>query len=111
MTDELDDKFCGCRPETIAAIRAYRETRNPELVAPIFQGIVEKYSPEGRPAPPSWNSPNPFGLESLTLMEMVLDIQDALQIVLLDAELKQLQTIEQAMNLLMQKVTALRGRA
>jgi acyl carrier protein len=110
MTDDLDDKFCGCRPETIAAIRAYRTARNPDLVAPIFRGIVEKYSPENQPPPPSWNAVNVFGLESLALMEMVLDVQDALGIVLQDAELRGLQSIDDAMKLLMQKVAALEAK-
>ena len=54
---------------------------------------------------------NAFGLESLTLIEVVLDLQDALGITLSDDELRGLRSLDEARALLLQKVAALKTGA
>ena len=103
-------------PATLAAIRAYRRTHDPALVDPILRGIVEKYLPESaRLTEAAGTAPeaalNAFGFESLTLIEVVLDLQDALGITLSDDELRGLRNLDAARALLLQKVAALRTGA
>lgn len=106
---DIDERFLNMSPPALQAIRQYRDTHKPELVQPIVDGIVEKYLPvemRGR-ATEAMQSPNSFGIESVTLMEIMLDIQDALGIELSDNELRGLKNFEDATNLLRQKVAAL----
>lgn len=115
---ETEDRFFNFTPETLEAIREYRRTRDPALVDTVLRGILEKYLPENiRPAEiaaaeiagaPVESSLNAFGLESLTLIEVILDLQDALGITLTDDELRSLHSLDEVRALLMQKVAALR---
>ncbi len=112
---QIDERFFNFPPETVAAIRAYQRSRDPELVMPVFKGIMARYLPEnaGRIAldQNGTDAPiNAFGLESLTLLEVLLDLEDALGIRLEDRELGGVHNLGEAHSLLLAKVTALRGR-
>ncbi len=106
---EINERFLNFSPPTIEAIREYRRSRNPQLVSAIVNGIVEKYlPPEMRDrTPEAMKSLNAFGIESVTLMEIILDIQDALDLVITDAELRSLNSFDEATKLLSEKVAAL----
>jgi acyl carrier protein len=106
---DLDERFLNLNPQALDAIRQYRESHKPELVQTIVNGIVEKYlPPEMRErAADAMKSPNEFGIESVTLMEIILDIQDALGLEITDNELRGLKNFDDATNLLRQKVAAL----
>ena len=109
---EINDRFLNVSPETVETIREYRRARSPQLITKIVRGIVEKYLPadardrnvEGV------KSLNAFGLESITLMEVVLDIQDALEITLTDDELRQLRSFDETIALLSAKVSKLQNK-
>ena len=109
---EIDDRFLNVSPETLETIREYRRMHSPQLIPKIVHGIVEKYLPtdvrdrhvEGV------KSLNAFGLESITLMEVVLDIQDALGITLTDDELRQLRSFDETIVLLSKKVGELQNK-
>jgi len=104
---ELEDRFFHFPPETRALIQRYQETRDATLVPDLLHAIVRKYSPpDAQPTAPG-DVMNAFGLESLTLMEVILDIQDALGITLTDAELTQLRSLEETAALIGRKVSAL----
>jgi acyl carrier protein len=107
---ELDNRFFNFPPETLRLIADYRRTRDPEMIAPVMRAIVSKYAPErATEVLDSSRIQNAFGLESLTLLEVVLDLQDAFQITLTDPELQKLQTMEQTIALITEKVNALRS--
>lgn len=110
MTDaQLANRFFNFPPETLELVRAYRREIDPGLVEPIFQAILTKYSADAATLPPRPGGiQNAFGLESLTLLEVILDLQDALGIILSDAELQELRSLEQAIALVSKKVNALR---
>ena len=110
---EIEERFLNFSPQTLEVIREYRRSRDPQLVSTIVKGIVEKYlPPEARDrAPEAVTSLNAFGIESVTLMEIILDIQDALGLVITDTELRSLTNFEQATKLLSDKVAALRAGA
>jgi acyl carrier protein len=106
---EIDERFMNLNPQALEAIRQYRQSHQPELVETIVTGIVEMYlPPEMRgQAAEAMKSPNSFGIESVTLMEIMLDIQDALGLEITDEELRSLKNFDDATNLLRAKVTAL----
>jgi len=107
---DLDNRFYNFPPETLRLISEYRRTRDPEMVVPVMNAIVAKYVPErAEELVDASRIQNAFGLESLTLLEVVLDLQDAFQITLTDPELQKLQTMEQTIALLTAKVIALRS--
>ena len=114
---ETEDRFFNLPPATLDAIREYRRTRDPALVDIVLHGILEKYLPESvRPAAvvasasasAVESSLNAFGVETLTLIEVILDLQDALGITLTDDELRGLRDLDEVRALLVGKVAALR---
>lgn len=107
---EVDQRFFNFTPATLAAIRDFQSTRDPALVEPILHGIVGKYLPETIPTLAGVSPPetlNAFGFESLTLVEVFLDLQDAFGVRFSDAELRDMHGLTDARTLLMQKVAAL----
>lgn len=110
---EINERFMNLNPEALQAIREYHATHKPELVHTIVNGIVEKYLPAEmrNRASEAMKSPNAFGIESVTLMEIMLDIQDALGIEITDNELRGLKNFDDATNLLRQKVAALSSKS
>jgi 3-hydroxyacyl-[acyl-carrier-protein] dehydratase len=108
---EIKERFFNFDPATITAICDYQKQPNPDLVPVIVNGIIAKYlPPELRErAPEAMQSFNVFGIESVTLMEIILDIQDALNLVITDAELRSLHSFEEASKLLTDKMNALRA--
>jgi acyl carrier protein len=110
---EIEERFSGFGPQTLEAIRTYRHSHDPQLVEAIVRGIVEKYLPPDLRdrAPEAMKSLNAFGIESVTLMEIILDIQDALALEISDRELRNLKNFDDATRLLTEKVAALSGQS
>ena len=110
MTEsEITQRFLSFPPATMDAIRRYQVSKDPELVSSIVHGIVQKYLPEhlrDQRVDPT-KSLNAFGLESLTLVEVFLDIQDALTINVTEDELRGLRNFDEAIEFLSKKVAAL----
>lgn len=112
MTDaEIENRFFNYPRETLELIHDYRRRNDPGLIAPVLKGILAKYAPGTSVPIEQLQEPrtiqNAFGLESLTLLEVILDIQDALGIALSDQELQRLQNFDQTMSLISEKVAAL----
>ncbi len=113
---KIDDRFFNHSPATVAAIREYHRTHDAALVQPIFNGIMDKYLPDEIRAANVAHAAgigdnhltNAFGLESLTLLEVVVDLQDALDIDIHDADLRRMHDLKDAHALLVEKVSALR---
>jgi acyl carrier protein len=106
---EITDRFFGFPPELVTLIEQYQNAPNPKLVPQIVRGIVDRYLPPGaRKHIDQGTRPlSAFGLESLTLMEVILDIQDALGLTLTDEELRALANLDEASAILEKKVAAL----
>jgi len=107
---QIEERFLNFSPETIAAISDYQRTRDPTFVMPIVQGILRKYLPEERrhESGDMETSLTAFGLESLTMLEVILDIQDALGLVISDDELRALKNFGEAITMLSARIDALR---
>ena len=105
--EEIRRSFKRCREGTIDAILELRQTHNPELITTIVRGIVWRYvREEVRPRVDEATPETPLdslGIDSLTMMEVVLDVQDALDLVIEDSDLKQLKTIGDVIGFLQKR--------
>ena len=96
--DPLRDALKRCPPATYQAAREFRNTRDPRHLPAIVIGIIERFvEPELRP---KLKNPHDslcliedLGLDSLTLMEIVLLVEDVLTISINNDELRQLRTL------------------
>ena len=105
----IDDRFLEFEPETRQLMRDYLRTRDPALVSPVFHGILDKYLPRAARANPGATlaSLNALGLESLALIQVVLDVEEALGVTLSDEEWRHIRTFDEAARLLERKVASI----
>ena len=105
--DEVRRSFKRCREDTIEAIINLRRTGDSSLIPVIMRGIVWRYvRPELRAQVEHATPDTPLsslGMDSLMMLEVVLDLQDALDVVIEDAELRRVQTIGDVADLLTQR--------
>jgi acyl carrier protein len=113
--EELSRNFKRCREGTVEAIVNLRRTGDTSFILPVLRGIVWRYvRPELRElvdtAPP--DTPlSSLGMDSLMMLEVVLDVQDALDVVVEDADLRRVRTIGDVNELLMQRFAEVRKGA
>jgi len=96
---QLRDSLRRCSPETIAAAVAYRQTRDSGQLPILISGIFERYiEPDLRPrlVEPGHDQLRmieDLGLDSLTLMEIIMLVEEAGALVIANEELSQLHTL------------------
>jgi acyl carrier protein len=105
--DDIARNYKRCREGTVDAIVNLRRTGDTSNIPTIMRGIVWRYvRPEIRSqaetAPPETPLTN-LGMDSLMMLEVVLDLQDALDITIEDSELRNMKTIGDVTELLTQK--------
>lgn len=113
VTDEQINKvnhdFRRCREGTSEAIINLRRTGDTALIPEILRGIVWRYvRPEAREQVEKASLETPLsalGMDSLMMLEVVLDVQDALDVTVEDAELRQVKTFNDVSQLLIQRFT------
>jgi 3-hydroxyacyl-[acyl-carrier-protein] dehydratase len=112
-TEQIRHNFRRCREGTADAIIDLRRTGDIELVPTIVRGIVWRYvREETQPAVEQATPETPLGslgIDSLTMMEIVLDVQDALNLTIEDADLKQMKTIGDVIGFLQQRFAQVRS--
>jgi acyl carrier protein len=121
-TDLTDDQikkvnhdFRRCREGTAEAIINLRRTGDPALIPEILRGIVWRYvRPEAREQVEKASLETPLsalGMDSLMMLEVVLDVQDALDVTVEDTELRRVKTFNDISELLMQRFTEIHKAA
>ena len=113
LTDEqikkVNHDFRRCREGTAEAIINLRRTGDRALIPGILRGIVWRYvRPEAREQVEKASLETPLsalGMDSLMMLEVVLDVQDALDVTVEDSELRQVKTFNDVSELLMQRFT------
>jgi 3-hydroxyacyl-[acyl-carrier-protein] dehydratase len=113
LTDEqiekLKHEFRRCREGTPEAIINLRRTGDASLIPEILRGIVYRYGrPEARPQVEQASLDTPLsalGMDSLMMLEVMLDVQDALDIVVEDSDLRRVKTFRDVSELLTQRFT------
>jgi acyl carrier protein len=102
--EQIRRNFKRCREGTIDAIIDLQRTGNPELIPTILRGIVWRYvSKEAKTIVDEATTETPLaslGIDSLMMMEVVLDVQDALDLVIEDADLIHMKTMGDVIDLL-----------
>ena len=108
--DKLRRSFKRCREGTAQAIIDLRLRGDTALIPEILRGIVWRYvQPEAREVVESAPPETPLsslGIDSLMMLEVVLDVQDALDVVIEDADLRRVQTMGDVSELLMARFAA-----
>lgn len=111
--DKIRRNFRRCREGTSDAIVELQRTGNIELIPTIVRGIVWRYVHKDRqPIVDQATLETPLqtlGIDSLTMMEIVLDVQDALDVVIEDADLRHMRTIGDVISFLQTKYAEVHG--
>lgn len=114
MTDEeieqIRKSFRRCGEETVEAIVRFRHERDLAAVPVIVRGIIRRYLPahqhEAFANATETTRLADLQVESLTMLEIILDIQDALDVTIEDAEMREFVTIGDVQTFLLKKVTS-----
>ncbi|PTY03725.1 acyl carrier protein [Opitutaceae bacterium EW11] len=108
----LRDALKRCSEETYTAARVFRATGDPRRVPVIVQGIIERFV-EGPLRPKLLFNPNELrlsedlGLDSLTMMELVILVEDVLKISIHNEELRGLRTLGDVQRFVETKLSSL----
>ncbi len=109
--EEIQRTFQYCSPETIEAIVKYRENGDPGVVSTIVFGIIEREAPtKSAEALKSATENSRFledlEIDSLTMLEIVLGIEEALGVKIEDSELRGIQTLGDVNRFLAAKINS-----
>ena len=108
--EKIRRSFKRCREGTVDAIIGLQQTGDTSFIPTIVRGIVWRYvQPEAREVVDSATPETPLsslGIDSLMMLEVVLDVQDALDLVIEDADLRRMQTIGDVIDFLTQRYGA-----
>jgi len=110
--ENLQESFRRCRPGTLEAIYEYRETGKLDALETVVYGIIDRYMPpeaEKRidDAGDDALLADELGIDSLTMLEIVLSIEEALGIRVDDSELQSIRTLGEVKSYLGQKAGAI----
>ncbi len=107
--EEIRGNFSSCGEKTVEAIVKFRQTGDLGEIEAIVRGIVARYLPENRKHLLEGATDDTdlaaLEIESLTLLEVVLDIQDAVDLVVEDDELRDFKTLGDVRKFLVAKVS------
>ena len=102
ITAELEAKirssFKRCSPETVEAIVRFRRERDLSVVIVVVHGVIERYlklEPGQKLAqrPDSTRLGDDLGIDSLTMLEIVMAIEEALDFRIEDADARNIRTL------------------
>jgi len=107
--DRLREILKRCPPATYVAARKFRATGDAREIPTIVLGVIERFTESG--LRPKLRAPHDnlilsedLGLDSLTLMEMVIVVEDVLSISIKNEELSTLSTIGDVKHFIATKV-------
>lgn len=96
--EQLRDALKRCPPETFAAACEFRRTGNVACLDPVILGVLQRYVE--RELRSKLHEPSDdlrlvedLGLDSLTMMEIILLVEDVLKVSITNEELCQLRTL------------------
>jgi 3-hydroxyacyl-[acyl-carrier-protein] dehydratase len=94
----LRDALKRCSPATLEAALAYRRSGELASIAPVVLGIIERFvDPEHRTLLKSGNTDlrviEDLGVDSLTMLEVVMLVEESLKITIKNEELRELRTL------------------
>ncbi|MFZ5806996.1 MAG: phosphopantetheine-binding protein [Verrucomicrobiota bacterium] len=106
---QVRNSFRRCSTETVEAVLEYRKAKNADLVAKIVYGIIARYTPAESSGKVSEANQHirlieDLGIDSLTMLEVVLSIEEALTIRIENEELMQIRTLGDVQKFIADKV-------
>jgi acyl carrier protein len=107
---DLKEGLRRCSPATIDAAIRYREKGDVDAIPTIVFGILDRYQPATAAvklseANDSTRLIEDIGLDSLTLLEIVLSIEEVLKLRIENEELREIRTLGQLNKFLHDKIT------
>ena len=113
---DLKEGLRRCSPETIEAAIRYRQTGDLDAIPLVVFGILDRYQPATAPIKLSEANENTrliedIGLDSLTLLEIVLSIEEVLKLRIENEELREIRTLGQLNKFLHAKITGAKPEA
>ena len=98
VEDELAELLKRCSPDTLKAALSFRKTKDVKQIETIVLGVIDRHlEPEQREifkdADDSFRLYEDLGLDSLTMLEIVMLVEQTLQISIDNEELRDLRTI------------------
>lgn len=107
---ELQAALKRCSPDTLSAAREFRQTGDVAQLDQVIHGVVERYverelRPKLRRGDGSIRLVEDLGLDSLSLMEIVVLAEDVLRISVTNEELTGLKTIGDLNRFVVAKVS------
>ncbi|MGF1678682.1 MAG: phosphopantetheine-binding protein [Candidatus Methylacidiphilales bacterium] len=105
---DLQESFRRCRPGTLDAIFSYRQKPGPDTLETVVYGIIDRYMPPESPmkiddADDDTLLADDLGIDSLTMLEIVLSIEEALGVKVDDSELQSIRTLGEVKTYLLKK--------
>jgi 3-hydroxyacyl-[acyl-carrier-protein] dehydratase len=97
--DALRNLLKRCSNATVEAALQFRASRSPALLPPIVVGIIERFTEPDLRAKLHDTNPDDtrlvedLGIDSLTMMEIVITVEEVLQVQIRNEELRDLRTI------------------
>lgn len=94
----LRESLKRCSPSTFEAAVQFRKTGNPEHVPAVVIGVIERFvepdlKPKLKDADDDIRVIEDLGIDSLTMMEIVILVEDVLQVSINNDELRNLRTV------------------
>jgi acyl carrier protein len=98
QVDEIRTALKRCSSETVEAVLKFRQEGNLSVVPAIIHGMIERYLPPESAdklsaATPETRLMEDLGIDSLTMLEMVLLIEETMAIHIEDAEMRTIRTM------------------
>ena len=114
QVQELRSALKRCSPETVEAAIRFRHSRDPKEVPAIVYGIIERHMPPESPkkladADDSTELIQGLGVDSLTMLEIVLSIEETLGISIDNEELRSIHTLGQVKSFIARKLSGEAG--
>ncbi len=106
---DLRETLKRCSPETIEAAIRFRERGDPADLRTVVYGVIRRYQPANvrlrlENASDDTSLIQDLGLDSLTLLEIVLTIEETLKIQINNEELKEIRTLGRLNQFLQNKI-------
>ncbi|MEM9227211.1 MAG: phosphopantetheine-binding protein [Verrucomicrobiota bacterium] len=107
--ESLRDSLKRCSPETIEAAMAFRKNADSSQVPTIIMGILERVmEPDERPKLKEGNDDTrineDLGIDSLTMVEVIMMVEETLDITVDNDELRELSTIGDVKSFIAKKL-------
>jgi len=109
--EAIKESMRRCSPQTIDSAIQYRSTKDAGLVPAIVTGIIERFlEPEARTLLKEKGDDvrifDDLGVDSLTMLEIVMLVEDIIQITMDNDDLKDLRTINDIRSYISRKLPA-----